>query len=204
MQIDPDLKAKSIKFAVESFDTPGDELLRFGHFSAYEGEFGLAWMQTAGIDSYFNHENLFTFITDNHDNYQYNNVLSKLNDREQIRSFVSHFNLPLDTMAIPENAWVGYLYASHDEYCMIFFQDTDAPVTGYVSNGFDIYEIIPVFSPDTNPEKRLGYQFRLHDDFVGSIQTSENQTFRMSNEYCDATEMVVATLASSILRCNQL
>ena len=208
MPIDQHLKSNSVKFTVKHAEHPGQELLEFGHFSAYEDKFGLAWMETSGIQDYFDEQDLFMFTTDNHDNYQYNNVLSPVRDPEKILGFAEHFGLPLDSLPVFDKAWVGYLYAPHDEYSMVFFQSEKSPVAGYLSNGFDVYQIFPVFEEaddSAGSKQRLrGYQFKLFDEYVGSIQTSGPNTFRMTNEYCDATEMVIATLASSIIECKKI
>ena len=73
---------------------------------------------------------------------------------------------------------------------------------------FDIYEIIPVVSEkDDNSDTKialLGFQFKLNNEFVGSLQLKGKKNFRMTNEYCDATEMILGAIASIILKYENL
>jgi hypothetical protein len=208
MEIDAHLKAHSTKFDVENVKKNGEQKISFGHFSAYNKEFGTFWMETAGIADYFNPESLVTFAAENNDNYVYDIVISKIDAQADIIKYGSHFDLPMQNNDAFETSLAGYLYATHDEYAMVYIKHSPISYEGYLTNGFDLYEILPVVSKPGENEKSkaelLGYQFKLNNEYVGSLQIAGNQNFRMTNEYCDATEMILGAIASIILKFENL
>jgi hypothetical protein len=203
MQIDPYLLAHSKKFSIKTEGEGWYSTVRMGHFSSYEKQSGTLWMQEAGLMQYFDENQLITFATDNNDNYSYDHILYEVTDVEIIRSYALDFNMPLEVPEHFEKAFIGYLYASHDEYAMACVKVDENNFSGFLTNGFDTYEIMPVLSAET-PEQLMGYQVKLYDEFVGAVQVKNQWSFRMTSEYCDATELILASIASMLVKCETL
>jgi len=203
MEIDPFLKEHSNSYSVKTEGSGWQGTVEIGHFTSYDNEFGIGWMQAAGIANFFNEDKLVTFSTDNNDNYTYDHIISEIGDRVMLDSFANKFNLPLSIPATFQKAIVGYLYAPHDEYSMACIQEDENSVSGFLSNGFDTYEIQAVLSKN-EPDKLIGYQIKLYEEYVGALQISEKQVFNITSEYCDATEIVLAAIASTLIKCKQL
>jgi len=206
MQIDPHLKANSNKMKVQLDEDGADGILTMGRFSAYDKEFGLAWMDASGISEYFSDEGIYTFAADNDSNYVYDIIATPVEDPSLIKRFAEQFSIALDETGNPESAYLAYLYAGHDEYAMIFIRLNEIEHKGYLSNGFEQYEILPVHkAPDKDQRRSLsGYQIKVNDDYAGALQMDPGNVFWMSDEYCDATEMVLAAVASTLIKCNNL
>jgi hypothetical protein len=200
MQIDPYLKAHSKRFSIKTEGSGWQSTVKMGHFISYEKQVGTAWMQEAGLMPYFNQDELITFASTNNDNYSYDHILSPITDGSKLQAFVEQFDIPLE---VPDNflkAFVGYLYASHDEYAMACIREDETHIRAFLTNGFDIYEILPVLN-DSTPATLAGYQVKLYDEYVGALQISDGWSFRMTSEYCDATEIILASIASMLVKC---
>lgn len=202
MKIDPYLEAHSYQFKVNIDAEQADELITFGHFSSYNKDFGLAWMEETGISDFFKDGKMLTFSTDNNDNYTYDNVIIETDSPEKMKNYIEKFEFPSEGIDQFTKAYLGYFYAPHDEYSMIYVKQSENEIIGYLSNGFDLYEIHPVI--EESNKKIQGYQFKLNKEFVGSLQSKGNRNFRMTNEYCDATEIVLASIASMIIKTEKL
>ena len=198
MEVNDYLKNNSKLFVAEIDRESSDNLVTIGHFSTFDREFGLAWLDNAGLSEFLDNKQLESFSSTNNDNYTYDNIISESSDQAQINSFVEKFSIPLDNNSVINKAYLGYFYAPHDEYAMIFYPDAKEEVNGYLTNGFDLYEIIAVSAAET--AEILGYQIVLNKEYVGSIQLKDKHYFRMSTEFCDATEIVLGSIASMILK----
>jgi len=201
MKIDEHLKKNSIKFSVNIDDKSADDLVSFGHFSSFDKSFGTAWMEETGLAAYFDMGQLYTYATDNNDNYVYENIISPSIGMNNLSEFAEKHNIAFENLDKEKSSFVGYFYAPHDEYAVILQKEGENHFSGFLSNNFDLYEIIPVYDEENEYQ---GYQFKLNGDFVGSLQTKSPETFRMSSEFCDATEMIIATIASTLIKTQKL
>lgn len=200
MKIDPYLKAHSKKFSLQAEGTGWNSTVTMGNFSSYDKQIGTLWMEEAGLMDFFNSADLITFGADNNDNYSYDHILEEVNEKEVLDRYANHFNIPLETPEHFEKAYIGYLYASHDEYAMVCVRENEQNIHAFLTNGYDTYEILPVFGENQN-NKLVGYQVKLYDEYVGALQIADGWTFRMTTEYCDATEMILASIATMLIKC---
>lgn len=206
IKLDPYLQAHSKHFDIINHDAKNDTL-QMGHFDIYNDEFGTAWMRFAKIDRYFSDGEVYKFSSSNNDNYVYNNLLKELNDRALLKEYAQAYNMEIDVPEKFERAFIAYFYASHDEYALIFIQKDEADIAGFASNKYEFYEIGPVNSYENakKPEKtNPGYQVVLNRQVVGAYQRTVKPVFYMTNEYCDATEIIIATIVGTINRINKL
>jgi hypothetical protein len=200
MKIDPYLKAHSKKFSLHAEGTGWNSTVTMGYFSSYDKQIGTLWMEQAGLMEFFSDSELITFGADNDDNYSYDHVLTEVTDREILNRYANRFNIPLETPEQFEKAYIGYLYASHDEYAMACVRENEQNIHAFLTNGFDTYEIVPVYGEEQK-DKLFGYQVKLYDEYVGALQIADGWTFRMTTEYCDATEMILASIATMLIKC---
>lgn len=200
MAIDPFLKAHSKKFGIETEGKGWQSKVKMGHFSTYDKPIGTAWMNEAGLMQFFNNDQLITFASTNNDNYTYDHILSETRDSELLRKYAEKFNMPLEVPGHFVKAYVGYLYASHDEYAMACVRENESTISAFLTNGYDTYEILPVLDA-SGSNQLIGYQVRLYDEYVGALQIADGWSFRMTTEYCDATEIILASIASMLVKC---
>ncbi|HAY70769.1 MAG TPA: hypothetical protein DCX89_02650 [Saprospirales bacterium] len=206
IKLDPYLQAHSKQFEIMNHDNENDTL-HLGHFDIYPDEFNTAWMRFAKIDRYFANGDIHKFSTSNNDNYVYNNLLMELNDRALLTEFARAYNMEIDIPDRFDRAFIAYFYASHDEYAIIFIQKNDNDIAGFASNKYEFYEIGPIknYADSDKTEPKLpGYQIVLNRQVVGAYQRTGKPMFYMTNEYCDATEIIIAGIVGAINRINQL
>jgi len=206
IKLDPYLQAHSRQFGIVNHDVENDTM-QIGHFDIYPDEFNTAWMRFAKIDRFFAGGDLYKFSSSNNDNYVYNNLLMEMNDRVLLEEYAKAYNMEMEIPEKFERAFIAYFYASHDEYALIFIDKNESDITGFASNKFEFYEIGPVNSYENaeKPEKKTpGYQVVLNRQVVGAYQRTGKPMFYMTNEYCDATEIIIASIVGTINRINKL
>lgn len=206
IKLDPYLQAHSRQFEIMNHDN-GNDTLQMGHFDIYPDEFNTAWMRFAKIDRYFANGDIHKFSTSNNDNYVYNNLLMETNDRALLKEFAQAYNMEIDIPEKFESAFIAYFYATHDEYAVIYIQKSGTDIAGFASNKYEFYEIGPIkaYADSDKTESKLpGYQIVLNRQVVGAYQRTGKPMFYMTNEYCDATEIIIAGIVGTINRINQL